>query len=257
MMRHSHTAPRGRNRLFHFLNKAALGAIPAMFCAAVLLLMAASYAPAAQAQAIYAAAECIEIIPNGYRANFSFESFEKSPVFIAVGANNNMSPGAADQGQVTTFYPGYVERAFRVDVVATPPAMPADITWNFLGRSFTAGLATVRCRSLTRPAVTPVITQVSGANQATAVNSAFAQPISFLVTLNGRLLVGFNLEIRLPSSGASGVAIDNMLATNVASTDGNGIARFFVTANGVAGNYAVVVAGAAPVASVTFQLTNQ
>ena len=185
---------------------------------------------------ILANLSCIELIPNGYRAVFGYESFERNPVLIAAGASNNIAPNSAPQRQLTTLYPGYSPRAFRVEVTAVAPALAGDITWNFLGQARLAGLTSPICVSETGAPIAGALSLASGGNQSAAINTPFPQAIRVNVLLGGFATEGVVLRASAPSSGASASFV-----SATATTDVNGIARFNARANGIAGAYSISV----------------
>src|SRR5262249_19015847 len=94
----------------------------------------------------------------------------------------------------------------------------------------------------------------NGSLQSTTVRTPFPAPLSALVTdANNNPVGGINVTFAAPSGGAS-VAFSGGL--NTATTDGTGVASVAVTANGIAGNYAIV-AYVGPVLSANFTLTNR
>jgi hypothetical protein len=215
-----------------------------------------SGAPPAQVQVqnIVAALTCIEPIPNGYRAVFGYESFELSPVFIAAGTSNNIAPLTAPQRQLTTLYPGFFPRAFRVDVTAQPPALAGNINWNFLGQARQASLNSPICVSQTRPPISGALSLESGGNQTAPINTPFPQVIRIKVLVRGGLVEGVILRASAPTTGASAGFV---FAT--AATDTDGIATFRARANGITGAYSISITRTteAPGPSISIGLVNQ
>jgi hypothetical protein len=76
-------------------------------------------------------------------AHYGYINNEASPVSIPVGANNQFSPGPADQGQPTTFNPGttpyWPESAFSVTFSS------ASLSWTLNGTTVTADLNSTPC----------------------------------------------------------------------------------------------------------------
>jgi hypothetical protein len=217
-------------------------------------MRAAGGAQTALLENIIAALTCIEIIPGGYRAVFGYESFEKSPVLISASASNNIAPNTAPQGQLTTLYPGYFPRAFRIDVTAVAPAVAGNITWNFLGQARQANLNSPICLSETRPPPAGTLTVESGAGQSTAINTPFPQPVRIKVLLNGGAVEGVILRATAPASGASAGFV-----SATATTDTAGIATFSARANATIGAYSISIARTteAPGPSISIGLVNQ
>jgi hypothetical protein len=203
---------------------------------------------------IVAALTCIEIIPGGYRAVFGYESFERSPVLIASGASNNIAPATAPQRQLTTLYPGYFPRAFRIDVTAVAPALAGNITWNFLGQARQASLNSPICLSETRPPPAGTLSVESGGGQSAAINTPFPQVIRIKVLLSGGAVEGVILRATAPASGASASFV-----SATASTDSAGIATFSARANGTTGAYSISITRTteAPGPSISVGLVNQ
>ncbi len=217
-------------------------------------MRAAGGAQTALLENIVAALTCIEIIPGGYRAVFGYESFERSPVSISAGASNNIAPVTAPQRQLTTLYPGYFPRAFRIDVTAAAPALAGNITWNFLGQARQASLNSPICLSETRPPPAGALSVESGAGQSTAINTPFPQLIRVKVLLNGGAVEGVILRATAPASGASASFV-----SATASTDSAGVATFSARANGTTGAYSISITRTteAPGPSVSVGLINQ
>ena len=211
-------------------------------------------AQTARVENIVAALTCIEIIPGGYRAVFGYESFERSPVLIASGTRNNIAPVTAPQRQLTTLYPGYFPRAFRVDVTAPAPALAGNITWNFLGQARQASLNSPICLSETRPPPAGSLSLESGAGQSAAINTPFPQLIRVKVLLSGAAVEGVVVRASAPTSGASA-----NFASSTAATDVNGIASFSASANSIRGAYSISITRttAAPGPSISIGLVNQ
>lgn len=211
-------------------------------------------AGSAQGAPINTSLTCIELIPNGYRAVFGYESLERSPVLIASGASNNITPGTTVQRQLRTFYPGYFPRAFRVEVTAVAPALAGDITWNFLGQARLAGLNSPICLSQTRAPIAGTLSVESGGNQSAPINTLFPQPIRVKVLLRGLAVEGVVVRASAPTSGASA-----NFALPTATTDVNGIASFSASANPTAGAYSISFTRTteAPGPSLSLGLVNQ
>lgn len=88
--------------------------------------------------------------------------------------------------------------------------------------------------------MTPQVEILSGDNQSTGINAAFAAPMKVRFQKNGVPLSQHTITFSAPESGASCTFPDG--TTNAtAVTDANGIATSPVfTANGIQGNYAVL-----------------
>ncbi len=89
---------------------------------------------------------CVQSNGDGtYTAFFGYESLNDGPVYLAVGAQNKITPGDQDQGQPTIFYPGVHEPVFKVVFTGT------NVTWHLATRTATA-------RRFSRPCgVEPII----------------------------------------------------------------------------------------------------
>jgi hypothetical protein len=205
--------------------------------------------------------DCIEPLSDGtgFIANFGYESFETSIVQVAVGTDNFFSPNPANRGQIIIFVPGYVQRAFRVPF--SPDINNPSLIWNFLGNRVFANNGVRVCGAaapnvgITPGPITATLSVTSGGNQTTARNTLFPQPLRITATFNGRPLQGLTLRFTAPTTGASAT-----FAASTVNTDANGVATVNVTANAVAGSYAVRVAvgtSATPVTSITVPLVNQ
>lgn len=94
------------------------------------------------------------------------------------------------------------------------------------------------------------LTSVSGQNQTTAVNTAFAQALRVrLVTVGGAPVAGKQVSFAAPTTGASAT-----LSVSTAQTDADGYAQVSATANGISGGYSVTATAGS--ASASFALTN-
>lgn len=83
--------------------------------------------------------DCIERNHDGSTtAHFGYENLQPGAVTVPVGANNGFSSAALDAGQVTTFDPGSVARAFAV-------RFRGRATWTLGGRSVTADRHSTPC----------------------------------------------------------------------------------------------------------------
>jgi hypothetical protein len=92
-----------------------------------------------------------------------------------------------------------------------------------------------------------------GSPQTTALNTAFANPLTVVVTsLAGDPVAGGVMTFTAPSSGASAV-----LTGSLAQIGSNGQAAVTAVANGVAGSYVVTATTGGAVAPARFNLTNQ
>jgi hypothetical protein len=101
----------------------------------------------------------------------------------------------------------------------------------------------------------PAVTAVAGTPQSTTVNTAFAIPLQALVRDAGNNpLSGVSVTFTTPASGASARFGGNTTATGVTNASGVATAPT-LTANGVAGSYAVT-ASMASATTATFNLTN-
>jgi hypothetical protein len=101
----------------------------------------------------------------------------------------------------------------------------------------------------------PASIQVSGGNnQSAVINTAFANPLSAMVTDAASVVIpNYSVSFTAPASGASGV-FSNATNSITVATNASGVASVPVTANGTSGSY-LVTAMAGPV-SATFNLTN-
>jgi uncharacterized protein (TIGR03437 family) len=106
--------------------------------------------------------------------------------------------------------------------------------------------------NLTNTAGPPAtVESVSNNLQNVTVGSPFAPLVVVVRDANGNPLSGQTLTISLPAAGASATA-----ASATVTTDANGQGSFNLTANTMAGNYAVAVTGAGVASPAIFKLGN-
>ena len=92
----------------------------------------------------------------------------------------------------------------------------------------------------------------SGANQSTAISTAFGQPLSVTITDSaGTPIPGVSVAFAVPSAGASAV-----LSTTTATTNAAGVATVTVTANATPGTYSATATVPNIAAPVQFSLSN-
>lgn len=107
----------------------------------------------------------------------------------------------------------------------------------------------------TGPAVTAIMPRRGTVQSATA-GTAFADPLSLTVILNGSPDIGVSVIFTAPSSGPSGTFM-NGTTTEMDTTDANGVVTSSVfTANQEAGNYVVTTAVAGDPTPIRFNLSN-
>lgn len=225
-------------------------AVALVQCVAALLLVPPTTAHA-QLLNVTPFVTCIELIPGGFIAYFGYESFEPQPSSIFIGPDNFFVPAPGDRGQISLFFEGYTEKAFRVPYqTSSGPSL----TWNLQGATAIASANTPQCPTLAPP-LAASLSVVSGGNQTANVNAAFAQPMVISASVNGRPLRGLSLRATPPASGASAT-----VAQNVVTTDANGRASFSFTANATVGSYNVTIAvgtSATPITTLLVPLRNQ
>jgi len=189
---------------------------------------------------------------SDFTAYFGYESREASIVQILVGVENRFIPDPAGRGQPELFFPGYAEKAFRVDL---PGAVISQ--WILLGQAVAVSPSAPRCAETTRAALHPALSVVAGGNQQATVGSGFPQPIVVRVTADDLPVPGMVLRVIAPTGGASATLHP---ADGIVVTGADGTVSIIATANGVVGPYRLrVVAGAGPDArGTTFvQLANR
>jgi hypothetical protein len=192
-------------------------------------------------------------VPNIARFIFGYESFEVSPVLLLPGPNNFFTPGPGNLGQITTFYPGYNRRAYRIDFDFTSTD---SYSWVLQSQQYLVSLRSPKCPlQQAKPTTTPQL--VSGSNQTANVNVAFAAPLRVKVvsTINGAALAGVEVRFYSPTTGASSSAL------GTATSDSNGLVSVNATANAIRGAYTIyaVVSQyeyATPTVSAKFLLSN-
>ena len=176
---------------------------------------------------------------SGFTAYFGYESREASIVQILVGADNRFIPNPAARGQPELFFPGYAEKAFRVDL---PGAVVSQ--WILLGQAVAVSPSAPRCAETTRAALHPALSVVARGNQQATVGSGFPQPIVVRATADDLPVPGMVLRVIAPTGGASATL---QPADGIVVTGDDGTASLFATANGEVGPYRLrVVAGAGP-----------
>src|SRR5205814_71983 len=118
----------------------------------------------------------------------------------------------------------------------------------------TAGVVTPASFNLTNTAgVAATITATAGSTQSTAVNTSFPKPDrKSVVEGNSNPVSGVTVTIAEPGSGASATFTGGATAT----TNAAGVATTTVTANAVAGSYAVTASTAGVSTPASFNLTN-
>jgi hypothetical protein len=85
---------------------------------------------------------CIEPIPGGFIAYFGYESFETQHASIFIGPDNFFHPAPGNRGQVSLFFEGYYEKAFRVSYqTSSGPTL----TWNLQGATASASVNSPVC----------------------------------------------------------------------------------------------------------------
>jgi hypothetical protein len=194
-------------------------------------------------------------VPNIARFTFGYESFGASPVLQLPGPTNFFSPGPGNLGQLTTFYPGYFPRAFRIDFDFTTND---SYSWVLQGQLYLISLRSPLCPpQLAKPTATPQL--FTGSNQTANVNAAFAAPLKVKVvsTITGAALSGVAVTFYAPSTVANA-----SLSAATVNTDGSGVATVTATANALRGAYTIyaVVSTpdyATPLVSAKFLLVNQ
>jgi hypothetical protein len=107
----------------------------------------------------------------GSTAHFGYQLRAPNPISQAIGVNNNMSPGPADQGQLRALYPGFHPEAFRL--AFAPTATNPTLTWTFQGQSITADWTTPQCADISAPGAPIIGVATAGSG---AVSVAFAPP---------------------------------------------------------------------------------
>ena len=105
------------------------------------------------------------------------------------------------------------------------------------------------------PLSLPVVSVVSGNNQATPINTTFGSDLSVQVTNGGLPLANYPVTFTAPATGASGT-FSNNAATIVEMTDSNGDVSVPYTANGIVGSDDVTVSTPNAASPAVFDLTN-
>ena len=160
------------------------------------------------------------------------------------------APGSGASG---TFAGGQNTATTDASGVATSAAFTANGTAGSYTVNATAGAQTAGFALTNTVGVPATIAVVSGSNQSTAINTAFASPLKVIVKdAGGNPISGVVVTFSAPGSGASGTFAGGQ---NTATTDASGIATSAVfTANGTAANYTVTATAGALTTS--FTLTN-
>jgi hypothetical protein len=176
---------------------------------------------------------------SDFTAYFGYESRVTSVVQVLVGTDNRFIPNPAARGQPELFFPGYAEKAFRVDVPANTITQ-----WVLLGQAVAVSPSAPRCADTTRAALHPALSVVDGTDQQATVGSGFARPIVVRATANDLPVPGMVLRVIAPTGGATATL---QPADGVVVTGADGTASLVATANSVIGSYRLrVVAGAGP-----------
>jgi len=167
----------------------------------------------------------VQFVPSGATATATFST---SATVSTTAAGLAVAPTLTANNQVG---------AYTVSASSTSPALSKTFNLN---------------NTFGPPAI---LTATAGTPQSTLVNTAFAASLSVKVTDSGlNALSGVTVTFTAPASGASG-KFSNNTAAITAVTDGTGIASVPITANTVAGLFAVsATVNALPPA--TYTLTN-
>lgn len=133
---------------------------------------------------------CIDVdeATNTVTAYFGYESFERTPIELPVGATNRFLPNPADRGGPTIFYPGLHERAFRA-------TFPADgfLAWGLLGTTVSVTVNSPRCAP-PAPKIIPFVERVTvNGNTATATFGYFNNSTTAITISRGNVLNHFSV----------------------------------------------------------------
>jgi hypothetical protein len=101
----------------------------------------ATATPATVAFAVTPIAECIDVKQDGeVLAHFGYQNAGPGDVFVAIGADNFVSPGAVNQGQPSLLLRGRINNAFTVSFPSTQ-----SLQWVLGNARATATISTERC----------------------------------------------------------------------------------------------------------------
>ncbi len=140
--------------------------------------------------------------------------------------------------------------------LATFSGLSISLAGTYTLQASTAGAASDTSGQFTITVGTPaIIASTGGTLQSAFVQTVFGSPLQVMVTdLAGNPAGGVMVMFTAPLSGASGTFGGETSIT--ATTDSQGHAAAVITANNIAGSYAIVAATAGITGSATFSLTN-
>jgi uncharacterized repeat protein (TIGR01451 family) len=146
---------------------------------------------------------CVSTHADGsYDAAFGYEHLGDGEVVVPVGSGNEVSPGAADRGQPTSFSPGNVQVAFTVTGIAKGDA----VTWRVAtpgagSTSATSNPAAPSCT--TGPPTSSPLLRID--KRATPASVGVGEPLRYVVTVRN-----------IGDAAANNVVASDRLPSNVA-----------------------------------------